>query len=81
VAAGLGACILPRLGRGPIPAGVSVVPTEPALRRHVYAAWRTQTTRKSAIAAAVEELQLAGKKIADSTNLRNPRNHRNHRNP
>jgi DNA-binding transcriptional LysR family regulator len=66
VAAGLGACILPRLGRGPIPPGVSVVPTEPALRRHVYAAWRTQTTRKSAIRAAVEELQAAGKKLAGS---------------
>ncbi len=64
VAAGLGACILPRLGRGSIPAGVSVVPTEPALRRHVYAAWRTQTTRKSAIRAAVEELQTAGKTLA-----------------
>jgi DNA-binding transcriptional LysR family regulator len=65
VAAGLGACILPRLGRGAIPAGVSVVPTEPALRRHVYAAWRTQTTRKSAIGAAVAELQSAGKSVAD----------------
>ncbi len=64
VAAGLGACILPRLGRGSIPPGVSVVPTEPALRRHVYAAWRTQTTRKSAIRAAVEELQTAGKTLA-----------------
>lgn len=66
VAAGLGACILPRLGRGQIPAGVGVVPTEPALRRHVYAAWRTQTTRKTAIRAAVEQLQLAGKVLAAS---------------
>ena len=81
VAAGLGACILPRLGRGAIPPGVSVVPTDPALRRHVYAAWRTQATRKAAIRAAVEELQLAGEKIADSSNLRNPRNLRNLRNP
>jgi DNA-binding transcriptional LysR family regulator len=83
VAAGLGACILPRLGRGSIPPGVSVVPTEPALRRHVYAAWRTQTTRKSAIRAAVEELQFAGQKIAESRigpNDRNPRNPRNLRN-
>jgi len=59
VAAGLGACILPRLGRGPVPRGVSVVPSEPALRRHVYAAWRTHATRRSAIRAAVEELQRA----------------------
>jgi DNA-binding transcriptional LysR family regulator len=64
VAAGLGACILPRLGRGPVPAGVSVVPTEPALRRHVYAAWRTHATRKSAIRAAVEQLEIAGKALA-----------------
>jgi DNA-binding transcriptional LysR family regulator len=64
VAAGLGACILPRLGRGPVPAGVSVVPAEPALRRHVYAAWRTHATRKSAIRAAVEQLELAGKQLA-----------------
>lgn len=67
VAAGLGACILPRLGRGPIPAGVSVVPTEPALRRHVYAAWRTHATRKTAIRAAVEQLELAGKHLAATT--------------
>jgi DNA-binding transcriptional LysR family regulator len=70
VAAGLGACILPRLGRGPVPPGVSVVPAEPALRRHVYAAWRTHTTRKSAIRAAVEELQLAGEKLAKAGSSR-----------
>jgi DNA-binding transcriptional LysR family regulator len=64
VAAGLGSCILPRLGRGPVPAGVSVVPTEPALRRHVYAAWRTHATRKAAIRAAVEQFQVAGKELA-----------------
>jgi DNA-binding transcriptional LysR family regulator len=64
VAAGLGACILPRLGRGPVTAGVSVVPTEPALRRHVYAAWRTHATRKTAIRAAVEQLEIAGKQLA-----------------
>lgn len=65
VAAGLGCCILPRLGRGPVPAGVSVVPTMPALRRHVYAAWRTHATRKAAIQAAVQAFQLAGKKLAE----------------
>lgn len=64
VAAGLGACILPRLGRGAVPAGVSVVPTEPALRRHVYAAWRTHATRRSTIQAAVEQFQAAGRALA-----------------
>ena len=64
VAAGLGACILPRLGRGLVPKGVAVVPSEPALRRHVYAAWRTHATRRSAIRAAVEQFQIAGKELS-----------------
>jgi DNA-binding transcriptional LysR family regulator len=64
VAAGLGVCVLPRLGRDPVPKGVTVLPSEPALRRHVYAAWRTQTTRRNVIRAAVEEFQLAGKALA-----------------
>lgn len=64
VAAGLGCCVLPRLGRGPVPKGVTVVRSEPALRRHVYAAWRTQTTRRHVIQAAVEHFQLAGKELA-----------------
>ena len=64
VAAGLGCCVLPRLGRGPVPKGVTVVASEPALRRHVYAAWRTHTTRRNLIQAAVEHLQLAGKALA-----------------
>lgn len=67
VAAGLGACVLPRLGRGPVPEGVRVVTSEPALRRHVYAAWRTHATRRTVIRAAVEEFQLAGKALTDSS--------------
>ena len=63
VAAGLGACVLPRLGRGPVPKGVTVIPSEPALRRHVYAAWRTHTTRRSAIRAAVEAFQKEGRRL------------------
>jgi DNA-binding transcriptional LysR family regulator len=66
VAAGLGACVLPRLGRGPIPKDVKVLPSEPALRRHVYAAWRTHATRKTAIRAAVEEFEKAGATLARS---------------
>ena len=64
VAAGLGCCVLPRLGRGAVPAGVTVVQSEPALRRHVYAAWRTHATRRVVIQAAVEEFQAAGKELA-----------------
>jgi DNA-binding transcriptional LysR family regulator len=65
VAAGLGCCVLPRLGRGAVPKSVTVLPSEPALRRHVYAAWRTHSSRRNVIRAAVEEFQLAGKELAD----------------
>jgi len=41
-----------------------VLPSEPALRRHVYAAWRTHSSRRNVIRAAVEEFQAAGKELA-----------------
>jgi len=63
VAAGLGAAVLPRLGRDPLPKGVTVVPAEPSLRRHVYAAWRTHATRRNVIRAAVEAFQLAASQL------------------
>lgn len=66
VAAGLGCCVLPRLGRGAVPKGVTVVPSGPALRRHVYAAWRTHATRRAAIQAAVEQFQIAGRELSQS---------------
>ena len=66
VAAGLGAAVLPRLGRDPLPKGVTVVPAEPSLRRHVYAAWRTHATRRNVIRAAVEAFQLAAAKLNTS---------------
>ena len=64
VAAGLGCCVLPRLGRGDVPKGVTVVQSQPALRRHVYAAWRTHATRRTVIQAAVEQFQAAGKELS-----------------
>ena len=70
VAAGLGVCVLPRLGRDPVPRGVTVLPSEPALRRHVCAAWRTHATRRNVIKAAVEEFQLAGQAVATSRTRR-----------
>jgi DNA-binding transcriptional LysR family regulator len=70
VAAGLGACVLPRLGRDAVPKGVTVVPAEPALRRHVYAAWRTHATRRTVIQAAVEAFQAAGRQLAESSTRR-----------
>lgn len=64
VAAGLGCCVLPRLGRGEVPKGVTVMQSQPALRRHVYAAWRTHATRRNVIQAAVEQFQIAGRELA-----------------
>jgi DNA-binding transcriptional LysR family regulator len=63
VAAGLGCCVLPRLGRGDVPKGVSILPSQPTLRRHVYAAWRTHATRRNVIQAAVEQFQIAGREL------------------
>ena len=64
VSAGLGLCVLPRLGRGEVPKGVTVVQSQPALRRHVYAAWRTHATRRHVIQAVVEQFQIAGRELA-----------------
>lgn len=63
VAAGLGCCVLPRLGRGEVPKDVAVVQSQPALRRHVYAAWRTHATRRAVIQAAVEQFEVAGREL------------------
>jgi len=59
VGAGLGAAVIPRLGRGAVPKGVRIVPSEPTLRRHVYAVWRRDASRRNAIRAAVEAFQQA----------------------
>jgi DNA-binding transcriptional LysR family regulator len=56
VGAGLGAAVVPRLGRGPVPDGVRIVGVTPALHRHVYAIWRVDATRRVSIGAAVEAL-------------------------
>ncbi|MGW7416757.1 LysR family transcriptional regulator [Streptomyces sp. NPDC054863] len=64
VEAGLGVCVAPRLGRGPVPDGVSVVPVRHAMRRHVYVVWRADADRRPSIRAAVEALAAAGEKVA-----------------
>jgi DNA-binding transcriptional LysR family regulator len=63
VAAGLGLCILPRMGRGQLPDGVCVVPLRPALSRHVYAIWRADAARRPAIRALVEALRTAAASV------------------
>ncbi|WP_281155087.1 LysR family transcriptional regulator [Streptomyces sp. HYC2] len=63
VAAGLGVCVAPRLGRGPLPAGVRTVPVRQVVRRHVYAVWRADADRRPSIRAAVDALRTAGARI------------------
>lgn len=60
IAAGLGVCVAPRLGRGPVPDGVVVVPVRQKMWRHIYAVWRTDADRRPSIRAAVAALTAAG---------------------
>jgi DNA-binding transcriptional LysR family regulator len=57
LAQGIGIGMLPRLGRGPLPAGVVAVPLQPAPSRRLYAIWRTATTRRPAITATLAALK------------------------
>ena len=59
VSAGLGAAVIPRLGRGAVPRGVKILESDPTLRRHVYAVWRKDASRRAAIRVAVEAFQAA----------------------
>jgi DNA-binding transcriptional LysR family regulator len=59
VGAGLGVCVAPRLGRGPVPEGVRTVPVRQSVSRHVYAVWRADADRRPSIRAAVEALKAA----------------------
>ncbi|MEW1775419.1 LysR family transcriptional regulator [Streptomyces sp. NPDC086777] len=64
VAAGLGVCIAPLLGRHPMPEGVVMVPLTQRVRRHVYVVWRADADRRPSIRAAVQELRGAAEAIA-----------------
>jgi DNA-binding transcriptional LysR family regulator len=57
VAAGLGVAVMPRLGRGPMPAGARIVPVRHTMSRHVYAVWREDADRRPAIRVAVDALR------------------------
>ena len=63
VGAGLGVCVAPRLGRGPVPEGVRTVPVRQSVHRQIYAVWRVDADRRPSIRAAVEALQTAGEKV------------------
>ncbi|MFJ1707959.1 LysR substrate-binding domain-containing protein [Kitasatospora sp. NPDC088346] len=55
--AGLGLGLVPRLGRGPLPAGVAARPVEPEPSRRVFALWRSQASRRPAITAALTAMR------------------------
>ncbi|GAA2115100.1 LysR family transcriptional regulator [Actinomadura alba] len=57
VGAGLGASMLPRMGRCDLPPGVRVVALRPLLTRRVYAIWREEAARRPGIRAVVEALR------------------------
>lgn len=59
IAAGLGVAVAPRLGRGPVPPGVTVIPLRQAVTRHIYALWREDADRRPSIRAAVAALREA----------------------
>lgn len=50
---GQGIALVPRLGRGPLPAAVVARPLRPAIFRRVYALWRTRTGLRPVIDQAV----------------------------
>jgi DNA-binding transcriptional LysR family regulator len=56
VAAGLGAAVIPRLGREPAPTAVRFVPLDPAPARSIFALWRASATARPAIRATLDAL-------------------------
>ncbi|SMF49036.1 LysR family transcriptional regulator [Streptomyces sp. Amel2xC10] len=64
VAAGLGVCIAPVLGRHPVPDGVVMIPLRQRVRRHVYVVWRADADRRPSIRAAVRALKAAAEKVS-----------------
>ncbi|MFE5586425.1 LysR substrate-binding domain-containing protein [Kitasatospora sp. NPDC056531] len=57
VAAGLGMGLVPRLGRGPLPAGVVARPVASQPSRRVFALWRAQASRRPAITEALAAMR------------------------
>lgn len=57
IGAGLGVGLVPRLGRGPLPPGVVARPVVPEPARRVFVLWRTRTSRRPAVTAALDAIQ------------------------
>ena len=56
VAAGLGLALVPRMAADAVPAGVRLVPVEPAMSRRIFAAWREESARRPSVKAFVDTL-------------------------
>ncbi|MBW4720238.1 LysR family transcriptional regulator [Saccharothrix obliqua] len=54
---GVGVALLPRLGRGELPAAVRAVQFVPTPTRRVFAMWRVQAARRPAVVAALAALR------------------------
>ncbi len=63
IQAGLGVCVTPRLGRGPVPDGVVLVPVRQQMRRHIYAVWRADADRRPSVRATVQALRDAAQAV------------------
>jgi DNA-binding transcriptional LysR family regulator len=57
VSAGLGAAMIPRLGRDRAPSSIRFIPIEPPPTRHIFALWRTSSAARPVIGAVLETLQ------------------------
>jgi hypothetical protein len=57
--------VIPRLGRERLPRGVRIVAVRPALRRQVYALWRTANTRRRAVGVTVAAFRTSASRIAN----------------
>lgn len=64
VAAGLGVCLIPRLGRDPLPKGVRIVCVRPLMQRHVYVLWRAANTGRKAIEVTVKAFRKSASMIS-----------------
>jgi len=60
VAAGFGVALIPRLGGEAAPAGVRLVPVEPAMHRRIFAVWREEADRRPAVRAFVSTVRSSG---------------------
>jgi DNA-binding transcriptional LysR family regulator len=64
VAAGLGLALVPRMAGEAVPAGVRLVPVEPAMARRIFAAWRAESARRPSVQAFVDTLRAVWERRA-----------------